>query len=328
MEKNSYSILIMMQNGQQDAIIRALQEVADLETERKAVSQYNVRVCWTDPIFIKAGTYTFKCSSGFGFCYLNIFKTFDDASSGTNRIAQPVFGNNVSYTYTFASDMYVRYQQNETSGTAEAYALVSSSWQTELGSTATAYEPYTGNTYPISWQTEAGTVYGGTLTVNKDGSGVVKVTMASRTLNGTEDWDKSATPNDHWRFATSLSDAKMVGLNDYGVISDTYPAKTPANTYTAQTGVSLNTSTSTLFICDETYTTKEDFATALQTNNVQVVYELATPVTYNLTNLEVIETLKGVNNVWSDGGNCAVEYSCDTKLYIDKKLAETIANLN
>ena len=35
--------------------------------------------------------------------------------------------------------------------------------QIELGSTATTYEPYTGTTYPISWQSTAGTVYGGTV---------------------------------------------------------------------------------------------------------------------------------------------------------------------
>ena len=35
--------------------------------------------------------------------------------------------------------------------------------QIELGSTATTYEPYTGTTYTISWQSTAGTVYGGTV---------------------------------------------------------------------------------------------------------------------------------------------------------------------
>lgn len=37
--------------------------------------------------------------------------------------------------------------------------------QLEFGSTDTAYEPYAGTTLPISWQSEAGTVYGGTLDV-------------------------------------------------------------------------------------------------------------------------------------------------------------------
>jgi len=37
--------------------------------------------------------------------------------------------------------------------------------QVELGSTATAYEPYQGNTYDITFPSSAGTVYGGTLDV-------------------------------------------------------------------------------------------------------------------------------------------------------------------
>lgn len=38
---------------------------------------------------------------------------------------------------------------------------------------------------------------------------------------------------------------------------------------------------------------------------MQVVYELATPITYQLTAQE-IEALVGTNNVWSDGGNVTV----------------------
>ena len=37
--------------------------------------------------------------------------------------------------------------------------------QVELGSTATPYTPYNGTVYPVSWQTEAGTVYGCTVDV-------------------------------------------------------------------------------------------------------------------------------------------------------------------
>ena len=48
--------------------------------------------------------------------------------------------------------------------------------QLELGSTATTYEPYTGSTIPISWQSEAGTVYGGTLDVT---TGLLTVTHAN-----------------------------------------------------------------------------------------------------------------------------------------------------
>ena len=80
-------------------------------------------------------------------------------------------------------------------------------FQIEEGTTATAYAPYsnicpisgwtgckvwvqpTHDTsaqadYNISWQTEAGTVYGGTLTVNEDGSGVLKSRPYYASYNG------------------------------------------------------------------------------------------------------------------------------------------------
>ena len=42
--------------------------------------------------------------------------------------------------------------------------------QIEFGSTATTYEAYSATSIPINWQSEAGTVYGGTVTLNEDGS--------------------------------------------------------------------------------------------------------------------------------------------------------------
>ena len=60
------------------------------------------------------------------------------------------------------------------------------------------------------------------------------------------------------------------------------------------------------------------------TTGAQVVYELATPITYQLTPQEV-ETLKGQNHVWSDSGDVDLTYVADTKLYIDNKIAQAIA---
>ena len=68
-------------------------------------------------------------------------------------------------------------------------------------------------------------------------------------------------------------------------------------------------------------TTKAEFLEWLSENPMHLVYELATPVTYQLTPQE-IKTLLGVNNIWSDAGNTAVTYPADTKLYIDNKIAE------
>lgn len=55
--------------------------------------------------------------------------------------------------------------------------------QVEYGSTATAYESYQGEIIPINWQSEAGTVYGGTVTLNEDGSVDVIGTCEIYTVN-------------------------------------------------------------------------------------------------------------------------------------------------
>lgn len=50
-----------------------------------------------------------------------------------------------------------------------------------------------------------------------------------------------------------------------------------------------------------------------------LVYELATPQTYQLTPVEV-KTLLGQNNVFANTGNVSVEYPADTKMYIDNQI--------
>ena len=55
------------------------------------------------------------------------------------------------------------------------------------------------------------------------------------------------------------------------------------------------------------------------TAGAQVVYALATPVTYQLTAQEV-RTLLGANNIWADTGDTTVQYRADPTRYIDKRL--------
>ena len=58
------------------------------------------------------------------------------------------------------------------------------------------------------------------------------------------------------------------------------------------------------------------------TTGAQVCYDLASPVTYQLTPTEVT-TLLGVNNIWADTGDVAVDYRADTGLYIQKLTGST-----
>lgn len=60
-------------------------------------------------------------------------------------------------------------------------------------------------------------------------------------------------------------------------------------------------------LADQTITTKAQANNWFANNNVQFVYELATPTTYQLTP-QVIATLRGQNNVWSEQGNIELAY--------------------
>ena len=55
------------------------------------------------------------------------------------------------------------------------------------------------------------------------------------------------------------------------------------------------------------YPTLQDLYSMIQTNNIQVVYELATPLTYSLTKQQ-IRSLVGVNNFFADTGDSVVDY--------------------
>lgn len=110
-------------------------------------------------------------------------------------------------------------------------------------------------TYPITFPTEAGTVYGGT------------VDLAAKTLTVTDGQ------------IASYAGETLPGawISDRDVYT---PGGTP-------------------------------------TTGAQVVYKLATPLVYTLTDLPTITTLPGYNAIWSDTGAVAVTYPADTKTYVD-----------
>lgn len=170
------------------------------------------------------------------------------------------------------------------------------------GASTSAMECYNGTTYPVSWQTETGTVYGGTLTDNDDGMWTLTVTHAGVDL-GT----LSLTYNSSY----SVFLATIMGIPAYGdgvvpdflcscyvptsaVGSSGWGSK-PNNTI----GVQRNTANN-LRIKDARYTDGGDLATAL--TGQTLVYALNTPQTYTLTT-DSVQALIGQNNIFADTGN-------------------------
>lgn len=191
--------------------------------------------------------------------------------------------------------------------TGQTYSGTISDIQIELGTTATAYEPYTGTTIPVSWETEAGTVYGGELDVV---SGVLTLDKGYRLFTGaaSEDWlHYTISTGDLFRIVlperkqgtiTSAENRSIYLCNCYRIA---------ANESAGRLNGCFSGANQNVDFINNSYSTVEDWQAYLADNNIQFVYPLAEPITYQLTPQQ-IQTLLGDNVVWSDAGSVSVEY--------------------
>ena len=191
--------------------------------------------------------------------------------------------------------------------------------QLEHGSIATDYEPYKGNTYSVNWETEAGTVYGGTLDVV---NGKLTVDWTSDDM-GQYDWGEN---NGVFNFNLNNVSPSWTRNSIDWMRCSTYKPESwnsiDLGTYSDYSihGLVYNNVT-VLRVYDSRYKTVADFKSGV--SGTQFAYELTTPITYQLTPQEVT-TLLGNNNIWADSGNILeLEYTADTKLYIGEQQSGT-----
>ena len=173
--------------------------------------------------------------------------------------------------------------------------------QLEYGNTATSYEPYNTNsqTIKVSWQTEAGEVFGGYVDLV---SGVLTATHKSQTgfTRGSQD-----SSNKLYNIGTiadikAFTDAR--NISPY-FIDSMFEKMSLQSARTAETP-SIAQHDATLYVGG--YIGKEtELDTLLET--LQVKYELATPITYQLTPTQ-IKSLLGNNNAWCNTGDVTLEY--------------------
>ena len=177
-------------------------------------------------------------------------------------------------------------------------------FQLELGSTASAYEPYQVNTYTIDLD---GTRYGGTLDVL---TGVLTVDRANVDL-GSLNWGVSGSSRfynvtrlSNFKFATSVAERAK------GLLCSSYPFSTNLSFSDKMDNNSMLRAQSTqrydvVIRATEYGSDTATFKTAMA--GVQLVYELASPFTVQLTPTQ-LRALKGQNNIFADCGNVAVDF--------------------
>ena len=166
------------------------------------------------------------------------------------------------------------------------------------------------DTIAFDWSSEAGTIYGGTLDLT---TGLLTVTHVYTTLTSSD-----------------LSTAGHASTGVYyvttGIFSDLLGSGyVYSDRYISTTGTSINNAIRALGnkrfgIYDNRFTDLDTAKSLI--GEVQVVYPLATPTTYQLTAQE-ISTLLGTNNIYADCGDITVTYRADPTLYIAKLTGST-----
>ena len=186
-----------------------------------------------------------------------------------------------------------------------------------------------GKNLSVNWQSAAGTVYGGTLDVL---TGVLTVTK----------WMISFGPGEYGGlklYTTNLRAAfrRPLPYDSTGTISGNLCSAVKINSSSSATedyadkitcrpGSGNASNMWYIFMPLAIASTLQELEDWIDDNPFDYVFVLKTPQTYQLTSQQVF-TLLGENNVWFDCGPTSVEYSADTKLYIQKVINAAIAAL-
>lgn len=264
-------------------------------------------------IYVGNGTFTMSTTLPLNSGSANLFFLAGDVSSGASTSTNGV-SLNVPRTIT-SIDGYVTVAYRIVNNDNQ-YNPVNYNTQIELGSTATAYEPYNGNTYPITWSDTAGTVYGGTLDVMR---GKLIANMQFFTLLGT-----TGTQFDGTRMVKGGNTAR----NEFYTLasqSGLYPTTlTNVNDLLCSHFKTMLRASSTERMC---YMGGAQFRIILPLDDplgldtadkmnawlaeqyangtpVQYCVRLLQPIEYDLDPV-TIQTLLGQNNLWADTGDIA-----------------------
>ena len=209
---------------------------------------------------------------------------YDKDKNFVRTFNYPIGEHNGAFS-TNANEYYIRICTQES---------VVDNVQIEEGTTASTYEAYSGTTYTI----QLGDIYYGcTLDVV---SGVLTVTLGKIIV----DENTNVKAYGGWRFyfdvPNFVSPANNVVAN---IICDKLSTRAKISMPQGNSISAYDKSGARMIISvSDTITTVEDMNAWLSNNPITIVYELATPITIQLTPTAV-KSLLGTNNIWADTGD-------------------------
>lgn len=280
---------------------------------------------WRAGATLKPGTYTFSAKGKVSNAPIYVStKPIGAANSAATVIANTLLD---AVTFTISEEVAYTAQLNVAPGSAVDFTFYP---QIEVGTTATAYEPYNGKTISITLPPDhnyLASLPDGTrdeLVLRSDGVAVLVERVGKRVFNGSEAWLLLSGVSYGFR----LRDTTLSG--DYRqLICDRYTVREFASTSETQGTTASPSSAPNLFCFRDTTIdqTVDAWKAKLAASNVTVYYALATTtVRYSADNgttwsttdpaagNSAIQLYKGTNNVWcTDASSPNVTLNYDTQ---------------
>ena len=261
-----------------------------ITTQSVATGNTNIKI---GEVYLETGK-TYILNGGYSAefrLYIYIDGTYYTSSTGDS--------NSFSVTNSGTYDVYIT-QTPQAEIDSVVYPMI------RLSTAPEGFEPYITpevTTIPLDR-----TVYGGTLDVTR---GILTVNKGFKTYTGeaSENWIYTSSLN---LVYINIADAFRPTLS-IGIISNLlHESLNRQEDY----GAYINDQGNLVVYAPSTITSASDWKTWVTSNNIQVVYELATPQTYTLTPEEV-STILGYNNISADSGEVSVVYVRDLNITIN-----------
>lgn len=197
-------------------------------------------------------------------------------------------GDNPMYANIYLGDEY-----NNSSGLGILFGELLENMMIELGNTASEYVAYDQKSTEVIIPLGQ-TVYGGTLDV---GTGELTIKSQKILFNGSENWLFSTGDNGY-----ILQGSENFVQNSLAVCNIAKPTSTSQiNGFWIR--ISYNYFRFPGFA--DAYKTVDDFKAFLQNQNAEIVGDLVTPITLQLTPQQIL-ALSGVNTLYADAGDVTV----------------------
>lgn len=274
---------------------------------------------------LRPGTYTISGGPKNGGALaqrLSIYERIDE----TNQFIATIYGDD-NYTYTTEKNVTIRLNYVMQGGITVDNEIVAP--QVEPGEQATTFVKHEEKEYNLPIQKEMLLNDKFNLLNNKEMNSWNKII-----LNGTEDWQQSTSDNSVFfinieDITTDINKFKLIS-NQYKYIGNIASVNSIPNNKICGF-IANSTLQKRIILRNNNFTTLESFKASLVEKNMTLYYVSYTAAELDLTEeqkqvlneLNNLELFKGINNIYTEQDLALLQlnYTVDTKMYIDNKMA-------